>query len=72
MPEHYLKLLPKYNAGEQDISAEEHMDKFQNFINDMLIEEDDAYMRFFLKHLKVNQENGLELFLQILLILGML
>ena len=51
MPEHYLKLLPKYD-GEQDISAQEHMDKFLNFTDDLLIEDDDVYMIFFVQTLE--------------------
>jgi hypothetical protein len=51
LPENYLKLLPKYN-GESSLSAEEHLVTFQDFTDNLFMENDDVFMRFFVQTLE--------------------
>ena len=51
VPENYLKLLPKYNS-EINIDAEEHLDAFQNYMDDLKVEHEDVYMRLFVQSLE--------------------
>lgn len=50
MPDHYLKLLPTYNA-EKKRMVEGHLDSFQNFVDKCYVEHEYVYMRFFLQSL---------------------
>jgi hypothetical protein len=50
MPDNYLKLMPKYNA-EKKGTAEEHLDAFQNFTDNLNVEHEDVYMRIFVQTL---------------------
>lgn len=46
MSNHYLKLLPTYNA-EKNRTTKDHLDAFQNFFDNFYIEHEDVYMRLF-------------------------
>ena len=50
MLDHYLKLLPLSNA-EKKRTAEDHLDAFQNFVDNFYIEHEDVYMRLFVQSL---------------------
>ena len=62
----YLNILPKFD-WEKYIIVEQHMDKLQDFTNNLLIEDDDVYMRLFAQTLEGERENDLEIFLAIYL-----
>ena len=47
----YLNIFPKFD-GEYNTIVEEHMAKFQDFTNNLLIEYDDVYMRLFVHTLE--------------------
>jgi hypothetical protein len=51
LSENYLKLISKYD-GEKIISVEEHMLSFQYLTDNMFIENDDVFMRFFVQNLE--------------------
>eukprot|EP01018_Ginkgo_biloba_P034759 Gb_09446 [translate_table: standard] len=51
MPDNYLKILPKFD-GEKNALAEDHMTAFQDFTDNLFIEHDDVYMRFFVQTLE--------------------
>ena len=53
----YLNILPKFD-GEKYIIVEQHMDKLQEFTNNLLIEDDDVYMRLFVKNLEGEVRKG--------------
>ena len=50
IPEHYLELLPRYN-GEQEMTADEHLDAFVAYINKLNIQGEDVGMRLFVQSL---------------------
>ena len=50
-PDNYLKLLPRYDA-ERKIKADEHLDAFQNYMEDLNIQHEDIYMRLFVQSLE--------------------
>lgn len=52
-PNGYLKYLPKYN-GETGPSAEDHLQAFLDFANNMNIEQENVYMRLFVQSLEGN------------------
>ena len=49
-PEHYLDLLPRYN-GEQKITAQQYLDSFHNYMEDLNVQFEDVYMRLFVQSL---------------------
>jgi len=53
MSDHYLKLLPTYNA-EKKITIEYHPDAFQNFADNFYIEHGDVYMRLSIQSVDVD------------------
>jgi hypothetical protein len=44
----YLKYMPKF-TGEEDITVEEHLVAFYSYANNLNIENEDVWMRFFFK-----------------------
>jgi hypothetical protein len=46
----YLKYMPKF-IGEEDITVEEHLSSFYSYANNLNIENEDVWMRFFVKNL---------------------
>jgi hypothetical protein len=46
----YLKYMPKF-TGEGDVTAEEHMAAFYSYANNLNIENEDVWMRFFIQSL---------------------
>ena len=51
MPNHYIKLLTKYD-GSKGTSAEEPMDHFQEFTDNIFVDNDDVYMSLFAQYLE--------------------
>ena len=51
IPDNYLKLLPRYDA-EKRIKADEHLDAFQNYMDDLNIQHEDVYLRLFVQSLE--------------------
>ena len=49
--DNYLKLLPRYDS-EKKIKADEHLDAFQNYMDDLNIQHEDVYMRLFVQYLE--------------------
>jgi len=52
-PPGYLKYLPRYN-GETGSSAEDHLQAFLDFADNMNIEQEHVYMRLFVQSLEGN------------------
>jgi hypothetical protein len=48
--EDYLKYMPKF-TGEEDIIAEEHLAAFYSYVDNLNIENEDVWMRFFVQSL---------------------
>jgi hypothetical protein len=48
--EDYLKYMPKF-TGEEDITIEEHLFAFYNYEDNLNIENEDVWMRFFVQSL---------------------
>jgi hypothetical protein len=46
----YLKYMPKF-TGEEDITIEEHLSSFYSYADNLNIENEDAWMRFFVQSL---------------------
>jgi len=42
----YLKYMPKF-TGEEDITVEEHLSTFYSYADNLNIENEDVWMRFF-------------------------
>ena len=51
IPDNYLKLFPRYNL-EKKVKADEHLDAFQNYMDDLNIQHEDVYMRLFVQSLE--------------------
>lgn len=51
LPKGYLKELPKFN-GENGITAEDHLVTFQDYTNNMYVEEADVFSRMFIHSLE--------------------
>lgn len=49
MLEHYLKLIPTYNA-ENKRTTKDHLDVFKNFVDYFYIEHEYVYMRIFVQY----------------------
>ena len=49
--DNYLKLLPRYDA-EKKVKADEHLDAFQNYMDDLNIQHEDIYMKLFMQSLE--------------------
>jgi hypothetical protein len=47
----YLKYMPKF-SGEGDVTAEEHLDAFYNYADNLNIENEDVWMRVFVQSLE--------------------
>lgn len=52
-PDGYLKHLPRFN-GEADLSIEDHLATFLDFLDNMTIEHEDVYMQLFVQSLERN------------------
>jgi hypothetical protein len=46
----YLKYMPKF-TGEEDITIEEHLVAFYSYVDNLNIENEDVWMRFFVQSL---------------------
>ena len=51
IPDNYLKLLPRYDS-EKKIKADEHLDAFLNYMDDLNIVHRDVFMRLFVQSLE--------------------
>src|SRR5271156_5174201 len=51
IPDNYLKLLPRYDS-EKKIKADEHLDAFLNYMDDLNIVHQDVFMRLFVQSLE--------------------
>jgi hypothetical protein len=50
LPENYLNLLPKYD-GQKTHSTEEHIESFQEFTDNMFVEQNNVLVRYFVQNL---------------------
>lgn len=56
----YMKYLPRYN-GEGEVTSQENLITFYNFVDNFCIEHSDVWMRLFHRVLMGKRESGLEL-----------